>query len=104
MAFHYLPAETESFAYTIHKFQRNTSNKKTSHIDPTLQKLVNCVADTELINPPLFDVSKKKTRAAAFASSRFYNSSWFTDADKFPEVVARFEEVMVISQVMDSSL
>ena len=104
MAFLSLPAEAESLACAIHEFQHDISNKKASHIESTLQELVDRVAATEPINSPLLDVPKKKTRAAASASSRFYNSSWLTDTDKFPEAVARFKELIANSQVMDSSL
>lgn len=103
MAFRSLPAEAESLACAIHEFQLNTGNKKASCINPTLQELVNRVAATEPINRPLISVSKRKTRVATSASSRFYDSSWLTDADKFPRAVACFDEITANSQIKDSS-
>ena len=104
MAFFSLPAEVESLAHTIHEFQHDTGNKKASHIDSAFQELVDRVAATEPINSLLLGVSKRKTRAATSASSCFYNSSWLTNADKFPKAVARLKEITANSQVMDSSL
>ena len=103
MAFFSLPAEAESLARAIHEFQRDTGNNKASRINSTLQELVDCVAATEP-DPLFLDVSKRKTRAAASASSRFYDSSWLTNADKFPEAVTYFKDITANSQVMDSSL
>ena len=104
MAFLSLSAEAKSLARAIHEFQHDTGNKKASHIDSALQELVDCVAATEPINSPLLGVSKRKTRAATSASSRFYDFSWLTNADKFPKAVARLKEITANSQVMDSSL
>lgn len=104
MALLSLPIEAESLARAIHKFQRDTGNRKASRIGITLQELVNRVATTKLINPPLFDIPRQKTRAVVSASSCFYDSSWLTNADKFPEAIARFKEVIANSQIMDSSL
>lgn len=104
MAFLSLPTEAESLACVIHKFQRNTGNKKATRIKSTLQKLINCIATTEPIGLPILDVPKKKKRAAASASSGFYDSSWLTDVDMFPKVVAHFEEVIANSCTMNSSL
>lgn len=102
MAFLSLSAEAKSLAHAIHKFQHNISNKKAFHIDSALQEFINRLAVTELLNSSLLDVLKKKTRVAISTSSCFYNFSWLTDADKFPEVVARFLEIIINSQVMDS--
>ncbi len=99
-----LPAKAESLARAIHEFQRNIGNKKASRIESTLQELVDRIAATEPKNSPLLNVSKRKTRASASTSSRFYDSSWITNADKFSEAVARFEEVVANSRTMDSSL
>ena len=33
-----------------------------------------------------------------------YDPSWLTDADKFPATVSRFEKIIAISEIMDSSL
>lgn len=102
MAFPLLSAEAKSLAHAIHKFLRKTGNKKASHIKSTLQKLVNCIAATEAINSPLLNILKRKTKAAESAFSRFYNSSWLTDTDKFCTIVTRFEELIANSQIMDS--
>ncbi len=99
-----LPAKAESLARAIHEFQRDTGNKKASCIESTLQELVDHIAATKPKKSPLLDVPKRKTRASASASSRFYDFSWITDPDKFPEAVARFEEVVANSRTMDSSL
>lgn len=104
MAFLPLPAEAKSLARVIHKFQRDTGNRKTFHIESTLQKLVDRIVATEPINSFLLDVFKKKIKAAAFSSSRFYNSFWFTDTDNFPAPIACFEELIANSQVIDSLL
>lgn len=97
------PVEAESFAHAIRKFQRNIGNKKASHIESTLQELVDHVAATEPINLPLYNVTRRKTRAATSAFSCFYNSSWLTDTNKFPKTVTRFEELIADSQTMDSA-
>ncbi len=104
MALLSLPIETESLARAIHKFQCDIGNRKASCIKITLQELVNRVATTKPINPPFFDIPRRKTRAVVYASSRFYDSSWLTNADKFPETITRFKEVIANSQIMDSSL
>ncbi len=104
MALLSLPAEAESLARAIREFQRNTGHKKASRIESILQELVNRVAATEPVNPPRLDVPKRKTRAASSASSCFYNSSWLTNTDKFPEAVARFAEIIADSHTMDFSL
>ena len=104
MALLSLPAEAESLARAIHEFQRNTGHRKASRVESTLQELVDRVAATEPINPPRVDVPKRKTRTASSTSCRFYDSSWFTDTDKFPEVVARFAELIADTHTMDSSL
>lgn len=104
MAFYSLPAETKSLARTIYKFKHNTGNKKAFCMDSTLQELVNCVAAIGPINPPLLDVPKKRIKVAASASSRFYDSSWLTDTDKFPRAVAHFDKIISNSQIMDFSL
>lgn len=104
MAFLPLLVEAKSLARAIHEFQHNTSNRKASRIESTLQKLVDHIAVTETINSPLLNISNKKTRAVASISSRFYDTSWLTDTDKFPAIVAHFEELLANSQVMDSSL
>lgn len=104
MVFLPLPVEAKSLACVIREFQHNTGNKKASHIKSTLQELVNYVAATEPINLLLLNIPKRKTRAAVSASSRFYNSSWLTDTDKFPEAVAHFKELIADSQTMDSFL
>ncbi len=104
MAFFFFPAEAEDHARAIHEFQHDIGNKKASHIDSVLQELVNCVAAIELIDSLLFGISKRKTRAATSTSSCFYNSSWLTNADKFPKAVARLKEITANSQVIDSSL
>ena len=98
-----LSAEAKSLARAIYEFQRNTGNKKASQIDFTLQRLVERVAATDPLSSPLLEAPKKKTRAAASASSRFYDPSWLTDTNKFPAAVARFEEIKGNSQMMDSS-
>lgn len=104
MTFLPLPAEAKSLARAIRKFQRDTGNKKASCIESTMQELVNRVAATEPINLPFRDVTRRKTRAAAFASSHFYDSFWLTDTDKFLEAVARFEELIADSRTIDSTL
>ena len=104
MAFFSLPVEAKDLAHAIPKFQRETGNKKASRINSALQKLVDRVVAIKLINLPLLNVSKRKTRAATSTFSRFYNSSWLTNADKFPETVAHFKEITAHSQIMDSSL
>ena len=104
MALFSLPAEAKSLARAIHEFQRDTGHKKAFCIKSTLQELVNRVAAIEPINPPRLDVPKRKTRAASSASSCFYDSSWLTNTDKFPEAVARFVEIIADSHTMDSSL
>lgn len=76
------------------------NNKKAFYINFALQRLVNCIATINLINLHLLDVSKKKTRLTAFAFSRFYDSFWLTDVDKFLKVVAHFEEITASSLVM----
>lgn len=98
-----LPVEAESFAQAIHKFQRDTGNKKASCIESTLQELINRIAATEPKNSPVLDILKNKTIASASTSSRFYDSSWIIDPDKFSGVVAHFEEVVANSGTMDSS-
>ena len=104
MAFFSLLAEAESLARAIHKFQHNTGNKKASDIDSALQKLVDHIAATKPINSPIFGVSKRKTKAATSAFSRFYDSSWLTNVGKFPKVVAHLKKITNNSQIMDSSL
>ncbi len=99
-----LPAEAESLAHAIHKFQRDTDNKKASQIDSILQRLVERIAVTGLLNLPPLNAPKKKTRAVASTSFRFYNPSWFTDTDKLPTTVVCFKEIITNSQIMDSSL
>lgn len=94
MAFLSLLAETKNLARAIYEFQHDISNKQVSRIDATLQELVDRMAAIKLINPPLLDVPRRKTRASASASSRFYNSSWLTDLDKFLEAITRFKEVI----------
>lgn len=63
MNFFLLLVEVESFAYAIHKFQRDTSNKKIFCINSALQELDNCVAATKP-KDPLLDVSKKKNKSS----------------------------------------
>lgn len=104
VAFFSLPSEAESLACTIYEFQRNMGNKKASCIDSALHKLVNRLAAIMPINPHLLDVSKKKIRITAFASSRFYNSSYLIDRDKFPTTISRFKKITANFQGMDSSL
>ncbi len=104
MAFCSLPAEVESLARAIHKFQCDTSNKKAFCIDPTLPELVNRVVATKPINRSLLNILRRRTREAAIASSRFYNSSWLIDTDKFSRTVAHFDEITVNSQIIDFSL
>lgn len=99
-----LPSEAESLACTIYKFQRNTGNKKASCIDSAFQKLVNRLAATMRIDSHLLDVPKKKIRITAFASSRFYDSSYLIDGDKFPATISRFKEMTANFQGMDLSL
>ena len=99
-----LPAEAESLARAIHEFQRDTGNKKASRIDSILQRLVERVAATDPLSSPLLEALKRKTKAAASVFSCFYNPSWLTDTDKFPAAIARFEEIIADSQMMDSSL
>ena len=101
MAFCFLPAEAESLARAIYKFQGNINNKKASYINFNLQKLVNCVAANKLINLPLFNVSKRKIRVAISASSCFYDSFWLTDKDKFLGVVAYFNKITANFQIID---
>lgn len=67
-----------------------------------MQELVDPVAATEQINPPLFDIAQRKTRAAASAFPCFYDSSWLTDANKFLGAVACFKEVIANSKIIDS--
>ncbi len=93
-----------SFARAIHELQHNTSNKKASLINSTLQRLVERVVVTNLQSSPLLNTPKRKTRIAASASSHFYDLFWLTDIDKFPIAVACFKEIMANSQIMDSSL
>ena len=62
------------------------------------------MAATEPINPLRLDVPKRKTRVASSASSRFYDLSWLTNTDKFPEAVACFAEIIADSRAMDSFL
>ena len=104
MALLSLPVEAESLARAIHEFQRDTGHRKASRIESTLQELVDYVAATELINLPRLDVPKRKTRAVSSTSPHFYDSSWLTNTDKFPEAVARFAEIIADSHTMDSSL
>lgn len=104
MAFFSLPTEAKRLARTIYKFPRNIGNKKASCIEFTLQELVDHIATIKPINPPLFDIFKRKTRAAASTSSCFYNSFWFTNADKFSKAIVCFEEIIANSQTIDSSL
>ena len=104
MALLSLPAEVESLARAIYEFQRDTGHKKASCIKFTLQELVNRVAATESINPPRLDIPKRKTRTALCASSRFYNSSWLINTDKFSEAVACFAEIIADYHTIDSSL
>ena len=104
MAFFSLPAEVESLTRAIHEFQRDIGHKKASRIKSTLQELIDRVATTEPINPPHLDVPKRKTRTALCTSSRFYNSSWLTNTDKFLEAVACFAEIIADYHTMDSSL
>lgn len=94
MVFFFFSAEAKSLVRAIYKFQRNIDHKNTFCINFALQKLVDYIAIITLLNLPLFDTPKRKTRVAIFAFSRFYNSSWFTDIDKFIEIVARFEEII----------
>ena len=75
MAFFSLPAEVESLAHDIHKFQRNIDKKKAFGINFTLQRYVERVAIIKPLDLPLFDASKRKIRVAASVSSRFYNFS-----------------------------
>lgn len=104
MSFLPLLGEVKSFARAIHKFQHDTGNKKTSCINSALQDFVDYVTATELKDLPLLDVFKKKTRAARSGSSRFYNTSWFIDIDKFPRAVARFGKIFANSQIRISSI
>ncbi len=104
MAFRSLLAEAKSLARAIYKFQRNTGNKKIPYINPTLSELIDRVSVTKPINPHLLDIPKKKTKVAISASSRYYDSFWLTDADKFPRAVACFNKIIANSQIMDSSL
>ena len=99
-----LPVEAESFARAIYEFQCNTGNKKASWIDSTLQRLVERVAASNLLSSPLLEAPKRKARAVASVSSRFYDPFWLMDTDKFPATVAHFEEIITNSQMMDSSL
>lgn len=102
MAFLSFLAEAKSLAYTIHKFQCSTSNKKASRIDFVLQRLVDRIAITELLNFPLLDTLKKKIRVAASASSCFYDPSWLINTDKCPVAVAHFDKIITNFQVLDS--
>lgn len=104
MVFLPFPAEAKSLARAIRKFQYDTGNKKASRIESTLQELVDHIDATEPINLPLRNITRKKTRTAASASSYFYDSSWFIDTGKFPEAIARFEELIADSRTMDSAL
>lgn len=104
MAFFSLSTEAKSFAYAIQKFQYNTRNNKVFRINSTLQKLVNRVVATELINPLLFSISKRKTKVVASVSSGFYNFSRLTNADKLLKPVAHFKKITTNSQVKNSSL
>lgn len=104
MTFFFLPVEAESVVCAIHKFQRNTVYKKTSCINSTLQELIDRIAATKPINLPLLDIPKRKLRITASASSRFYDSSWLTDVDKFLEIVTHFEEIIANSQNIDFAL
>ena len=104
MALLFLPVEAESLACVIHEFQRDIGNKKASRIESTLQELVDRIAATKPKNPLLLDVLKRKTRVAASTFSCFYDSSWITYVDKFPEAVVCFEEVVANPQTIDSSL
>ncbi len=104
MALLSLPIEAKSLAHAIHKFQRNIDNRKVFCIKTTLQELVDRMAASELINPPFLNIPKRKTRVIVSTFSRFYDSSQLTNADTFPEVIARFKKVIVNSQTMGSSL
>ena len=103
MTFFFLSIEAESLTHAIHEFQYDTSNKIAFCINLILKKLVDCVAATKLINPPLVSISKKKTRVATSASSYFYNSSWLTNVNKFPRTVAYFDKITANSQIIDFS-
>lgn len=100
--FHSFLIEVKSLAYIIHKFLCNTSNKKNSCIHSILQELIDCIAATKLINAYLLDISKKKIRAALFAFSRYYDSFWLTDIEKFPRPDTHFAKITANFQIMDS--
>lgn len=104
MAFFSLLAEAESFTHDIYKFQSDIGNKKASQIDSTLQKLIERIAIIGFLNLSLLNVSKRKIRTVASASSHFYDFSWLIDTDKFPVAVACFEKIIANSQIMESSL
>ncbi len=84
----------------IAEFQQDTGRTKRSRIDPGLQAFVDSLIPPFLLEPALL---KRHTRTAKEPSPS-YNPSWLTDADKFPAVVSRFEEITANSRVMDSSL
>lgn len=104
MAFLSLLAEAKDLARAIYQFQRDMGNKKAFCINSILQKLVNRIATTKLFNLLHLDVPKRKTRVASSVSSRFYDYFWLTDPDKFSKIVARFEQIMANSQIIDSFL
>lgn len=104
MALLSLPAKAENFAHAIYEFQCDTGNKKAFCIKTTLQELVDHVAATEPINSLLLDVPKRKTRAVASTSFRFYDSSWLINTNKFFETIAHFKKLITNSQTIDSFL
>lgn len=104
MTFLSFSREAKSLAHNIYEIQYDTSNRKAFHIDLALQDLVNCVAATKSKDSPLLDIFKRRTRAAKSASSCFYDISWLTDVDKFPEAVAHFKKISTNFQIMDSSI
>ena len=65
-----------------------------------MQAFVDSLIPPFLLEPSL---PKRRTRAAREPSPS-YDSSWLTDADKFPATVSRFEEITANSEIMDSSL
>ena len=104
LAFHPSLTAAEGLARAIYKFQNDIGHKKASRIDPTLQDLVDRLSATDLGASLSSSLSRRVTRVARSASPRFYNSSWFINANAFPQTVARFEEIVARSRNMDSSI